>query len=705
MQSLWHDVRYGARMLARKPGFTLIAVLTLALGIGANTAIFSVINSVILRPLPYPQAERIVQAYWQWGKSETPAVTATQYVFWKENSRSFAETSAYAPTSSGFNLAGGAEPQRVRGIRASESFFRVLGVSPALGRAFTPEEDQPSAPCAAVISNDLWRNYFGGDPGTIRRQIELNGQSCSIVGVLPAGFHFETPVDVFTPLRLQANPKDQGHNTNMLARLKDGVTPAQAQAEMDALLSQFRNAYPGHIGNSERGIRLLSYQESIVGNVGKLLWVLFGAVGFVLLIACANVANLLLAQSTNRRGELAVRVALGASRWRIIRQMMTENVLLALVGAAAGLLLAVWSVPALLALSPEGLPRLEEISLDANAALFAVLAAFVTSLLFGIAPAVQATRVDVNDSLKSVAGRAGVTKLGARLRGLTIAGQVALSLVLLVGATLLIQSFIKLRSQTLGFDPQNVTTVQVSLNSARYQTTAQSWNLQQQVMEKIRALPGITAVATVPSLPMERGLNNNIVVEGRPEVAGMSVEARAVGGDYFGALGITRRRGRDFSPSDTANSQPVIILNETLARRIRGTDDPVGREVTLNGKNHQVVGIVGDVKERGFDRPVAPTVYTPASQVPDSMTVATNRWFLTSWIVKTSEPIDLGAALRRAVREVDPQLPVANIRPLSEVVSSSVAAERFTTTLMSIFAGLALLLTSIGLYGVLSYLV
>jgi len=705
MNTLWQDIRYGARMLRKRPGFTAAAVLALALGIGANTAIFSVVNAVILRPLPYPEADRIVQANWRWTKGEGNAVSATQYVFWKENSRSFADAAAYASTSSGFNLAGGAEPQRVRGIRASEGLFRVLNVRPALGRTFSPEEDQLNAPCVAVISDGVWRSYFGGDPGTIGKQVELNGQSCAVIGVLPARFQFSEPVDVFLPLRLQVNPRDQGHNTSMIARLKPGVTLKQAQTEMDGLLPQFRNAYPRHISDSEKGIRLVSLQEAIIGSVGQILWVLFGAVGFVLLIACANVANLLLAQAAKRRGELAVRLALGASRSRIVRQVMTESVLLALAGGAAGLLVAMWSVPALLALSPHGLPRLEEVTLDAQAVLFTVFAALGTSLLFGLAPAWQVTRVNLNSVLKGESGRMNMTKFGARLRGLTIVAQVALSLVLLVGATLLIQSFVRIRSKALGFDPQNVETMQISLNSTRYQTTAQSWNLQQQLMEKIAALPGVVAVATVPSLPMERGLNNNIFVEEHPEVAGLSVEARAVGGDYFGALGIQKRRGRDFTRSDTANSMPVVVLNETLARRIWGTDDPINRQIKLNGATRQIIGVVADIREMGLDQPAAPTIYTPASQVPDSMTLATNRWFLTSWIIKTSQPIELGTTLRNAVREADPQLPIANIRLMNEVVSSSINAQRFTTTLMAAFAGLALMLTAIGLYGVLTYLV
>jgi predicted permease len=703
VDTLIQDVTFGARMLRKNLGFTLVAVVTLALGIGANTAIFSVVNAVVFRALPYPHPERIVSAHWRWGRGESDSVSATEYAFWRERSRSFEEAAGVSSGGAGFNLTGGVEPQRVQGLRVTEGFFRVLGVQPALGRGFVPEEDRPQGPCAAVITDGLWRGAFGGDLSVVGRQVQLNGQACAVVGVMPAGFQYQTPVDVLTPSQLRVDPHDQGHNTEMIARLKPGVTIEQAQGEMDANLQPFREAYPNHAHNGERGIRLVPYREAIVGDVSGTLLILFGAVGFVLLIACANVANLLLARASSRGGEMAVRVALGAGRLRLVRQLMTENLLLSLLGGAAGLALALWGVPALLALSPAGLPRADEIRLDAHAMSFAALASCMTSVLFGVTPALQATRLDVNRSLKASAGRAGAGRVSRRVRSLLVVAEVALSLVLLVGAGLLVVSFGKLRGVSLGFDPENLTTLQVSLNSAKYRTTAQAWELQRRVAERIRALPGVTAVATIPSLPLERGLNMNPVVEGRGGKDSMSAEARAVSPDYFRAMGVPLREGRAFSDGDTAEAQPVAIVNEAFARRFWHDGEPVGQFLTLEDKEWQVVGVAADIKEMGLARGVKETFYVPTQQMPDGLTRMLNRGFLTSWLVRTSAPVELNAQLRAAIRETDAELPVARIRPMTAVVSSSIATQLFVTTLMTAFAGLALALTAVGLYGVLSY--
>jgi predicted permease len=700
MNTLLQDLRYGIRMLAKRPGFAFIAVLTLALGIGANTAIFSVVNGVLLKPLPYPQPERLVQCYWQWPRGTNETVTATQYNFWKEQSRSFEEAAGFDATS--FNLAGGAEPLRVRGMRVSEGFFHVLKVYPALGRGFSPEEDQPNAPRVAVISDGLWRRYLGADPKVIGSQVELNGGSCTIVGVMPPEFQFGTTPELLVPLRLKPDPKDQGHNTTMIARLKPGATIEQAQAEVDELLPEFRKEFPKHISETERGIKLVPYQQHVIGDVSKLLLLLFGTVGMVLLIACANVANLLLARSVARNGEMAIRVAMGAGRGRLIRQLMTENVLLALAGGVAGLFVAMWCLPALLAMSPQGLPRLGEVRLDRQAILFAISASVFTSLVFGIVPALRATRVDINESLKASSGRQGGGRLDSRMRALLVVGEVALAMVLLIGAALLIKSFVKLNDVELGFDPNNLTTIQVSLTSDRYQSAAEVWNFQQQVLDRISALPGVRSAATVPSLPMERGLNSFINIEGRAEPTGRSIEMRAISPGYFSTMGIALKRGI-FTEADSRDSFPVVIINEALARLFWSDRDPIGDQVSLHGMKWQIVGVVSDIKEMGLDQPVAATVYAPAPQVPEGLTRATNRWFLTSWIARTDGPVDLSAALRNVVREVDPQMPVARIRPLTDVISGSISSEHFLMMLMGSFAALALVLTTVGIYGVLSY--
>ncbi|HLL14415.1 MAG TPA: ABC transporter permease [Pyrinomonadaceae bacterium] len=703
LEAIIQDIRYGARMLVKHRAFTFIAVLTLALGIGANTTIFSVVNAVLLRPLPYPQPERLVQVSWLLADGSGESLSTAVLAFWKENMRSFEEAAGYAPTNSGFNLAGGAEPRRARGLRVSEGFLRVLGVNPQLGRSFTPEEDHPNGPCATVISDGLWQGYFGGDASTVGRQVELNGRSCTVVGVLPAGFQFEEPVDLLLPLQLVVYPNDQGRNTSMIARIKQGTSREAAQAEATALFPEFKRAYPGHAQERDRGVRLDPYQQAVVGDTGRVLYLLSGAVAFVLLIACANVANLLLARGTRRRGEIAVRLALGASRGRLVRQLLTESLLLSLVAGSVGLCLALWFVPFVTAISPDGLPRLAEVRLDSQAVLFALAASAVTSLLFGISPALQATRVNLSGALKEAAGKGETTGAGSRMRSLLVVSEVALSLVLLVGAGLLIKSFMRLQAVQLGFDPNNLTTMQASLNSTKYRTTAQVWELQQRVTERLRALPGVESVATVSSLPLERGLNNFLSLDGPEARNGASVESRAINPDYFRTLGIVLRSGRGLSDEDKQNAPAVVVVNEALVRRLFPERDPLGAQIYIDKTYRQIVGVVADIREKGANLAPAPTVYVPAPQVSDGMSVATTRWFLTSWIMRTSAPVDLSAGLRDALREADPQLPVAKIRPMTEVVSASFTYQRFIATLMGAFAALALALTAVGLYGVLSY--
>jgi len=704
METIWQDIRFGFRMLAKNRGATVVAILTLALGIGANTAIFSVVNAVLFRPLPYKEPDRLVLCHWQWNKGETPAVTNTQYVFWTENSRSFESTAAFVGTTGSFNLAGAAEPLRVSGWRGSANFLPILGVQPLMGRNFTKEEDTRGGPRALIITHRLWRSYYGGDPDILKKIAILDDLDYPIVGVLTPSFHFEGEGDLIVPMRLEADPRDQGHNTDMLARLAPSVSLKQAQAEMDQLLPRFREAFPSHIGPTERGIRLGLYETYLVGETQTTLLMLLGAVGFVLLIACANVANLMLARASGRAGELAIRAALGASRWRLVRQLMMENVALAFAGGALGYLIALWVLPLLLAVTPEGLPRLGEVQLNAQTAAFAFLASLVTSVLFGAAPALRATKVDLNNALKTTSGKLSAGRATLNARSALIVAEVALALILLVGAGLFQRSFAALNSVALGFDPENLTTLQLSLSSQRYRTTAASWTFQQQLIERIRALPGVVSVAAVPGLPLVRGLNNFVTIPGGEKPVGRSVEMRAITPDYFRTLGIQVLRGRSISDAGAQPGAHEIFINERFAKIFWDENDPVGQPVNLGGKEPWLVaGVVSNIREAGLAYEPLPTFYIHAAQVDDGLTRATNRWFLNSFLIRTSGPMDMNSSLRSAVHELDSQLPIAKIRPMTEVMAASISTERFLLMLMSIFAGLALTLTCVGIFSVLSY--
>lgn len=697
-----HDLRHGLRILLKSPGFTLVAVLTLALGIGSNTAIFSIVNSVLLKPLPYPHSEQIIQSLWQWRFGETPTLTSNQYRFWKENNHAFEAAAATGFSGSGFNLTDGAKPVRIQGLRVSDEFFKVLGIYPSMGRGFLPDEDRPGAPDVAVISNGLWRGYFGSAPDIIGKTVQINGANCAIVGVMPADFWYQQPLDVILPLRLVVDPADNGHNTMMLARLKPSVTLQQAEADAKSVFEQFRATYPQGI-DSDRGFSMTAYQKAIIGDSSQLILLLFGAVGFVLLIACANLANLLLSRAAGRNGEMAVRIALGAGKLRLLRQLITENMILALVGCAAGIVVAGISLKALLQLMPTELPRSGGISLDANAVIFAVLVSVLTCLISAIAPALHAFRVDLNNMLKAASSRSGNLGAGGRMRQLLVSGEVALSLVLLIGAGLLVESFVNLHRVQSGFDPENVMTMQVSLDSAQYKTTEAVWNLEQKVNEELSRSPAVQSVASVPSLPMEVGLNTFASATTAHGEEGTSTECRNISYDYFKVLRIPILSGRTFNQSDTEKSVPVVIVNETLAKKYWPEGDVVGRLLQTTGANRQVVGIAKDVKEKELDLPPSPTVYIPMSQTPDKLTRAMGQWFMTSWMVRTNSPSEAAGEMRAALASADSSLPVAKVRPLIDVISASTAQQRFTAALMGVFAGLALLLTVVGLYGVLSF--
>ncbi len=705
MDTLLQDLRYAGRMLLKRPGFTLVAIVTLALGIGANTAIFSVVNAVLLRPLPYPASERLM-----WIGQQFPdglaAAGEPKFLFWREQSRSFEAMAVYQGFGGGGNLAGGNEAEYVEGVRVSNDFFRVLGVSPAIGRAFTTEEDSPGGERVVILSDGLWRRRFGADAGLIGKTISLNGRSVSVVGVMPSHFQFLPHIDLFVPMRPSLTG-DPNPNATVVGKLKPGVTQAQAQAELRVIAEKYRAAHPERMTPGESvGVR--PYQELFTGNVERLLWILLGAVGFLLLIACANVAHLQLTRAAARQKEMAVRMALGAGGWRIVRQLLTEGVLLALAGGAVGLLLAVWGTDLLVAAVPEHfIFRAKEVSFDGRVLAFALLAAIVTGLLFGLVPAIQAVRVDLNSALKESAGKGACGAARGRLRNVLVVLEMALSLVLLIGATLLVRTFVNLRSVELGFDPHNVLTFQVALNGERYNTTSKAAAFYRNALERISSLPGVQAAAVTNTLPLNAQFNMPIVFPNRPAARQMA-QFRMITPEYFRVMKIAVQQGRAFTEADSAGGQAVAVVNEAFVRRYFKGLSAFGQQLTvgryLDDPPRRIVGVVGDVKQFGLDRDAPPIAFVPIAQVPDKLMVTVRRFVDAYFAVRTTvAPLSLSAAMKREITGVDAALPLSEIRPMEQVVAQSVAPQRFNMLLIGIFAGIGLLLAAVGIYGVVSY--
>jgi predicted permease len=703
MQTLWQDLRYGARMLLKKPGFTLIAVLTLAFGIGATTAIFSLVNAVLLRPLPYPDAERLLSVGQQF-KRGLAAAGEPKFLFWREHNQSFEALAAY----SGFggaegNLSGGSEAEFVRGLRVSEDFFRVLGVYPALGRAFTNAEDTPGSAPVAILSDGLWRRRFGGDAALLGQPALLNDRAVTIVGIMPPQFRLGFGADLFIPMKARPNAHHDP-NATVVGRLKPGVTLEQARVELKEIAEAYRAAFPHHMQEGE-SIGAQPYQELFTSDVSQLLWLLLGAVGFLLLIACANVANLQLVRAAARQREIAVRRALGAGGGRIVQQLLTEGLLLSLVGGGAGLLLAVWGVEMLTALMPRGfLPTVAVISLDWRVLAFALVSAIFTGLLFGLAPAWQARKLDVNTALKENAARGGTGH--GRLRGTLVVAEVALSLVLLVGAGLLIRTFGNLLAVTPGFDPHNVLTCQLALNGERYDTTNEAAALYRDALERISRLPGVEAAAITNKLPLDWQFNMPIVFPSNPDQV-YSVQFRMISPDYFRVMKMAVQEGRGFTEADNAGAPPVAIVNETFVQLLLDGKNPFEQQLSVGGKIdpiRQIIGVVGDAKQHGLDRPAPATVFVPIPQMSDKLMAAVRTFTPVYFAVRTAvAPLSLSAAIKSDIAALDPTLALSEIRSMEEVTARSVAPQRFNMLLVGLFAVLGLLLAAVGIYGVVSY--
>jgi len=706
METLWQDLRYGARQLARSPGFTAVAVLTLALGIGANTAMFSIVHNVLLRPLPYPDPDRIVWFFERQPNLERAPFSGADYLDLAQQSRTFEHIVAMRDLN--FHLTGHEEPELVRGRVATPNLFGVFGVQPVAGRGFLPGDGAPGAPRVAVLSYGLWQRRFGGDPGAVGRDITLNEQSVTVVGVLPPTFRlggvelYLNPRHV-VPEVFPTMPDDPTQNraTHYLAvagKLKPGVTLAQAQADIDAVIGRIEEEHrTGHTA------QIFPLQEVVVGDVRRPLLILSGAVGLVLLIACANVANLLLARASSRQREIALRTALGAGRWRLVRQMLTESLLLAMTGCALGLLLASWSIAALVAASPPQLPRVSAIQVDRVVLGFAVVVAVLTGLLFGLAPALQAAKTSLTEALKEGARGTGDGTPHSRLRRALIVAEVALSLVLLAGAGLLTRSLVRLLDVDPGFRSNNLVTMAVSFDSAKYSQEGRNLDFVEQLLPRLESIPGVTGVAVANDLPLEgQETTTNPTVEGRePAQPGeqLLIGVHSVNTNYFRALGVPLQHGRFFDQRDAINAPPVVIVNKTAARRLWPDDNPIGKRIRLLGGEEfaEVVGVVGDIKHNGLTAPPSMDAYVPYAQVP---------WpYLMIAVRSTMEHGALLSAVRAEVRALDPDMPVFSVRPFQQVLDELLGERRLTLVTLGLFAGLAVLLAAVGLYGVMAYMV
>ncbi len=702
METLLQDLRFGMRMLFQRPGFTAVIILALALGIGANTAIFSVVNAVLLRPLPYAEPERLVQV-WEYRPRQNlnqQESSASEYAAWRDQNQVFEQMAAI--DYGDYNLTGNQEPERVSGARVSASYFTLLGVKPAFGRTFAVEEDQPDRNNVVVLSHKLWQRRFAADPNIVNQTIMLDGQACTVAGVMPRGFVLPNDSDLAVPIALTAEQQTTvgNHYLLVLARLKPGVTIGQAQAEMTTIAGRLEQTYGK--SNLGHGVVLVPLHEQVTGGVRPALLVLLGAVGCVLLIACANVANLLLARATARRKEIAIRTALGAGRMRIVRQLLTESLLLSVIGGALGLLLAMWGVDFLLSLDPDSIPRATEINLDVRVLAFTMGLSVLTGILFGLIPALQASRLELTESLKE--GDRGSTESFRRnrTRSVLVVTEVALTLVLLVGAGLLIKSFARLREVNPGFNPSQLLTLQVTLPASKYTERTKVAGFYEQLWPRLQSLPGVEAVGATSVLPLTGDdASNFVTIEGRPPLpAGEAMRAgrRIVNTDFFRAMNIPLKQGRAFANSDTADSLPVAVINETYARRFFPGEDPVGKRIRMGGDSSAwitIVGIVGDVKHNGLDRDARPENYFPAQQSPARSMIVVVR--------SKGDASALAAPVRAEVLAVDKDQPVGSVKTMDQLLAESLGRRRFNMLLLGVFAGVALVLAAVGLYGVMNY--
>jgi putative ABC transport system permease protein len=696
-------------VLWKSPGFTFIAVIALALGIGANTAIFSAVNTLILQPLPYRDSERLVMV-WEYNRPRNQhqnVINPGNFLDWRDQNTVFEGMAAFVDFR--VNLTGREEPVEIPAQAGTANLFHVLGVEPIKGRSFT-DEDAASDANPVVIGYNLWQTRFGGDPKIIGQKMTLNGRESTVIGVLPAGFQWfikkgsltGKPAELWMAVRFTENDRvRRGRSWSAVARLKPGVTREQAQAELNTIGTRLEQQYAEF--NTGWGVEAVPLREQFVGEIRPALWILLGAVGFVLLIACANVANLLLARAAARHREIAIRTALGANRWRVVRQLLTESILLSTLGGALGLLLAWWGIEMLTAFSPRNLLTLDKISINPTVLIFTTAVSFLTGIIFGIAPALEATRLNTSEMLKEGGKSIGGSPRVRRLRAAFVIAEIALSLVLLVGAGLMVKSLFRLQSVNPGFDADNVLTMRVILPGRKYSEEAQRIAFFKQAIERIETLPGVKAAGAVSFLPFTGlGAATSFTIEGRPEPGPgqkLVTEVRVADENYFRAMTIPTISGRTFNPEEETEKRRVVVINETLARKYFSGEDPIGKRLTVNMTDSpvptEIIGVVGDVKHMSLDSETKPMVYWPHPELAYSgMTI----------VVRTAnDPLQSAAAVQSQIQSIDPNQPVSDVRTMNQLLAESVARARFSTMLLGLFSTVALLLAAVGIFGVISY--
>jgi predicted permease len=700
IETLLQDLKYGLRMLRRNPGFTFVAALTLALGIGANTAIFSVVNAVLLRPLPYQDPDRLVTASPYRRATNGYTILSPTFLNWRAQSQSFEHLAAYTTGTS--DLTGNGEPERLTAGLVSADLFSTLGISPALGRGFTATEDQLNGPPVVILSHRLWQRRFGGDPQLIGRAITLDGQSRTVVGVMPSGFQFPAELDLWLPINLDTSgSRKEMVFVNVVGRLKPGVTMEAARTDLTTILRGVSRPAPND--NSDVQVRVIKLHERLVGDSQQALLAMFGAVAFVLLIACANVANLLLARASIRQKEMAIRAAVGAGRLRLVRQLLAESLLLSLVGGGAGLLLAIWGVKLLVRMNPEGLARLQESSVDGRALGFTCLIAVLTGLLAGIFPALQASKTDVNETLKAQSA-VRPSGRGARrtLPSLMIA-EIALALVLAVGAGLMIKSFLRLLSVPKGFNPESVLTLVLSPSRAKYPPGSPRLKpYYEEALAHVRTMPGVQSASLTSFLPLAGRTFRKMgfQIEGRGPIEG-EFEVNCISPGYFGTMGLVMRSGRPITDQDGAGAPHVTVINETFARRFFPGENPIGRRLLFGPTPKTIVGVAGDTRQFGLDQEVEPEIYTSYLQGGSNAMRLVVR--AASAQSGSAGLASLAIAIRNQIQALEPNEPVNQVITMDRRLADSVAQRRYQTLLFGVFAAVALIIATVGIYGVISY--